>query len=313
MLTPFQQRLLTLKIETTEGTDAAPAAATDSVQVMDLAMRVEAETLDRNLDRTTFGGRPAALIRKVGIATGTVELVGASGVGTAAPISALLRACGHFQTLVSDTPGPGSATYTPLSSSIPSATVYGFHAGERYRYTGARGMLSELLFEIDNYPRATFELRGNPLAMTEAALPTTADFTAFQVPPVIVADNSVMTIDGFNVDGRSLAIRPSVAMGLIHHTEGRVARHTDRLTEATLRFFRSTYTEKNIHSIANSETPVAISFTVTTTAGKNITVTLPRVQLLLPTPTEIDGMFAWEVTARVLPNAGDDEYSIAFT
>jgi hypothetical protein len=311
MLTPFQQRLLTLKIESTEGTDASPAAATDSVQVMDLAMRVEAETLDRNLDRTTFGGRPAALIRKTGIVSGTVELVGASGVGTAAPISALLRSCGHGQTLVSNTPGPGSATYKPISSSIPSATVYGYHAGERFRYTGARGMLSELLFEIENYPRAQFEIRGNALTMTEAALPNDAD--AFQVPPVIVADNSVMTIDGFNVDGRSLAIRPSVAMGLIHHTEGRVARHTDRLTEATLRFFRSAYSDKNIHTIANSETPVAVSFTITTSAGKNIAITLPRVQLLLPTPVEIDGMFAWEVVARVLPDAGDDEYSLAFT
>jgi hypothetical protein len=122
-----------------------------------------------------------------------------------------------------------------------------------------------------------------------------------------------MTIDGFNVDGKGLEIRPNVAMDLIHHTEGRIARHTDRVTEVTLRFFRSAYADLNVHSIANSGAPVPIEFEITTSAGKNILVELPSVQLLLPKPVEIDGHFAWEVIGRVLPDAGDDEYSITFT
>lgn len=308
MLTPFQLRTLQVKLESAEGVDSSPTAAADSVQVMELAMQVEADTLDRNLDRATFGGRPASLVRKRGLATGTIELVGHATPGTAAPIGPLLRACGHAQSLSVGV----SAIYRPLSALIPSATVYGFHAGERYRFTGSRGMLSSLAFNIDDYPKAQFELRGNPLAMTEAALPNDSDVSAFQEPPVIVQENATMTIAGFNVDGKGLEIRPSVSMDIIHHTEARVARHTDRVTEVTLRFFRSAYYDLDIHAIAESETPVPVAFDITTEAGKHIDIALPRVQLLLPRAVEIDGHFAWEVVGRCLPDTGDDEYALRF-
>lgn len=309
MLTPFQARALQLKIETTEGTDAVPTGAADTVQVMDLSVQIEADNQDRNLDRTTFGGRPTSLVRKRGIVTGNVELIGHGTPGTAAPIGPLLRACGHAQTLVAVT----SARYRPLSTGIPSASIYAFHGLERYRILAARGMLSSLAFNIDDYPKAQFELRGNPETMTEAALPTDGDVSAFQVPPVIVQENSVMTIDGFDVDGKGLEIRPAVDLQIVHHTNARVARHVDRLTEVTLRFFRSAYSDKNIHALAEAETPVPVSFEVTTSAGKNILVELPAVQLLLPKAVEIDGHFAWEVIGRCLPDAGDDEYGITFT
>jgi hypothetical protein len=174
-------------------------------------------------------------------------------------------------------------------------------------------MLSEILLEIDNFPRATFELRGNPLTMTEETVPTDADYSAWQTPPVIVASTAVMTIDGFNVDGRSLALRPAAAMELIHHTEGKVARHTERNGELTLRFFRSAYSDLNIHELADDETPVPITFSVTTTAGRNVSITLPRVQLMLPSATEIQRQLAWEVIGIPLKDEGDDEWEIVFT
>jgi hypothetical protein len=309
MLTPFLNRTLQVKIESPEGTDAVPTAPLNTIQCMDLSVMVEADNQDRNLDRSVFGGRPTALVRKRGIASGIIELVGHGTVGTAPPIAPLLLACGHAETLVAIT----SARYRPRSTGIPSATVKAFHSTEVFKFLGSRGMLSNLQFNIDDFPKAQFEIRGNPQTMAEAAMPTDSDVSAFQIPPVIVHDNSVMTIDGFNVDGKGLEIRPNVAMDIIHHTEGRVARHTDRVTEVTLRFFRSAYSDKNIHALANAETPVPIEFEITTSAGKNILVELPKVQLLLPKPVDIDGHFAWEVIGRVLPDAGDDEYSITFT
>lgn len=309
MLKSYQARTMQLKIETTEGVDAVPTAALNTMRVMDLSARVESDTLDRNYDRTVFGGKAASLIRKRGIVSGMIELIGAAAAGDASPIGPLLRACGHAETLVAVT----SARYRPTSAAAESATVKANHATEVFKFLGSRGMISSYQFNVDDFPKAMFEIRGNPQTMAEAALPTDSDESAFQTPPVIVAENSVMTIDSFNVDGVGLEIRPNVAMELIHHTEGRIARHNDRVTEVTLRFFRSAYADLNIHAIAEAETPVPIAFTITTTAGKNIAIALPAVQLLLPKAVEIQGQFAWEVIGRALPDAGDDEYEYTFT
>ena len=310
MLESFNRRVMAFKLESVEGTDALPTAALNAVQIMNGASRIEADTLDRNLDRSTFGGRRATLVRKRGMMSGEVEIVGNATAGDSAPIAELLKACGHVETLDAGV----SSIITPVSSGIPSGTGYFWHSGERYRITGARGSVSEFNFSIDDYPKATIaQILGKALAMTEQALPTDADYADFQVPPVIVEENSIMTVDGFQVDGKSLVIRPNVDLQLIHHTEGRVARHVDRVTEVTLRFFRSAYADLDIHSIVESETAVPVTFDITTTAGKNIAVSLPSVQLLQPVPTEIDGMFAWEVTGRALPDSGDDEYAIQFT
>lgn len=309
MLTPFQQRGFAFKIETTEGVDSGPTSALNAIQLLDGSAMVESDVLERNLDRTAFGAKPATLTNKRAMIRGNIELIGNATPGNAAPISPVLRACGHGETLV----GATSATYKPISSGIPSGSGRFWHAGELYSLSGARGRFDEITLNIDEYPRASIEIIGKAAAMAEAALPNDLDFSAFQIPPVIVAENSVMSIDGFNVDGKGLSIRPQVDLALIHHTEARIARHRDRRTEVTLRFFRSAYYDLNIHSLAEAETPVPVTFTVTTSAGANIAVTLPEVQLLLPRPVEIDGMLGWEVTGRCLPDIGDDEYSIAFT
>src|SRR5690349_6685091 len=90
------KRLLLYKIETTEGTDAAPVVATDAIITRNLdASGIDADTGVRQIDGQYFGARPSynRQIRKP--VSFEVEMAG-SGVSaiTVPGWMKLLRACG---------------------------------------------------------------------------------------------------------------------------------------------------------------------------------------------------------------------------
>lgn len=308
MLNAFRQRAFALKIESTEGTDSTPTAAADAVRVYDGASEVSATEQTRNEDRSTFGGKPFTLTNYVGSITGNVDLIGASSAGTAGPISALLRSCGHTQVLDAVGPPP-SAEYNPVSSGFSSATGKFWHAGDAMKLLGGRGMLEELDFSIGSYARARFRFQGSANADIEEALPNDLDLDDWQEPLGITTETSILTVNGVNVDGRSLILRPSVDMATVEHTEARVTRHRDRLTQGELLFFKSAFASLNPDALARGHTIVALSFTVFATgSSKSVKIDVPRAQLKLPRREEVEGFMAYRVPFVALPDNGDDEY-----
>lgn len=305
----FRLRAMLVKTEVTEGTDSVPVPGTNALQVINGQGRLETDQLSREIDYPVFTGRPFVRTRKRATLSGQIELLGAASVGTAAPASALLQAAGHAETLDAGV----DTVYNPVSTGIPSVSAYFYHGGERYIALGARGALTEIMLAINDFPKAGFEIQGNP-TVDEQALPAGVDYSAFQDPEAIATENFTLSIDGFDVDGVSITLNTNSTLQLVEHTEGRVTRITDRTPSGTIRLYRPAVSDKAIRSLvdAHSRHPIIASYAPG--AGKNVRLDVPTAQFGDPQPVDIDGFSGWDLPFTAIASAsGNDEYLITFS
>lgn len=308
----FDRRACVLKTEAVYNTDATPTGAADTFQVIEGSLRVVAEKLERNIDRTYLGARPFKLIRQRAEFSGQVELVGAAAPGSGTPIDACLRACSFGVTSVPAT----SDTFAPVSSSFSSSTLYFEWAGVLFKVTGLRGQLSDVTQEIDGRTMATFngmgliDLAANP---TEASI-AGITLASFQNPAVISKDTWALTVGGVAVNASSLRWSQGQEPQLFHGSELREISYTQRAITGTLTLFKELLATFNPFAIAAAESPVAVVSTLTGGAGKNLTQTFAAAQFELPTPTNLNGAAGWEIPFTAIPSsAGNDEVTLAFT
>jgi len=120
--------------ESTYGTDASPVGA-DAIKVANINITpLQSDVVSREIIRPFLGNAEQLLANQRVELTFDVELTGSGAAGTAPAYGILLEACGMDVATVAST----SVTYTPLSASFPSATIYYFNDQIRHKLTGAR-------------------------------------------------------------------------------------------------------------------------------------------------------------------------------
>lgn len=306
----FSLRALLHKIESQEGEDATPAPATDAILLQDGAGQINVDELERNIDQPEGGAKPYVPVRRHAVVTGDIELVGAADAGDAPPIGDLLRSCGHTEVL-GDT--PDNAVYTPTLTSIPSATGYFYHGGEVIKMTGSRGRLTSLNLSINDFPRAGIELMGKVGSVDEAGMPQNISTAAFQVPLVGTEANMTITLGSFDLDGISLELDPGVTLSMLYHTEATVSRQGGRAVTGTLRCYRPLRSDVNIRQMAASAVPTTLLVDYDTgTGAQGLWLSAPKVQLGEPQRADLDGLVVWDIPLRLLPDAGNDDYTLGF-
>lgn len=301
-------RVALLGIEASYNTPATITAAS-AILLMDATVQTVADKLERNIDMPHFGGDPFVLVGKRVTLSATVDLLGHGTPGTAAPLGALYRICGHSETLVLTT----SATYAPISKAIASATVDFYWAGVLFRMTGVRGSL-DMAFNIKDYAKGTVNLTGILTLPADGEPPAGISWTTFQTPAPIEADTWEVVVGGVNVCAQQLSLSQNATVNLVECSEGREVMITDRKPTGTLRVFKdATLATWNPWSIANGQTVVTLTNTIVKSAGLNVSVPI-RAQLEYPKPTDIDGLAGYEIPFTAIPTgAGGDEYSLIFT
>jgi hypothetical protein len=155
--------LLLAKNETTVGTDAAPVAGTDAIQLIDMIDPSGEYVFQRMRDKALVGNGFQGLspLKPSGpLATWTAKLFPRATRSTTAISSVnlpdpdpLLMAAGLGATLVT-TGGSESNTYKPASTALKSATVYYYVDGKLRKLLGAR---TDVDFSVE---------AGGPLEMT---------------------------------------------------------------------------------------------------------------------------------------------------
>ena len=304
----FERRAMVLKVETTYGTDPTPTGAADSLLVLEGGIQVEADPLARNIDRSYLAASPFVLVNRRATITGSIELIGNSSVGTAAPIAPMLRTCAHAETLTAAT----SAEYNPISSGFQSGTVYFEWAGVRFKVTGCRGTL-DFDLSIDSFGRASFQLVGL-IEIADITEATISGFTiaSFQSPVPIQASNFSVTIDGDAVNVQSVQLTQGQPPQIYHGSESREVSYNDRNPTGRIRMFLPDFSTFNGWSVANAETPLEIIATVSGGAGKITTLTIPKAQFQMPQNANLNGAAGIEIPFVALPDAGNDEYTWLF-
>lgn len=309
-LESFEQRGALLKIEVTEGTDAAPVAGTDGLLIMNGQSRTEANVIERVIDRSYFGHDPFVTTMHRASIEGDVELIGHATAGTAAAVGKLLRIGGMSETLDAVGP-PAIATYLPISTSIPSGTAYWYHAGTLKKVVGARSSISGVMMRIGEYFKARARIEGACSDETEVAVPSIT-LSTFQAPTPATTATMSLTINGFAVDGVALSVDFGTELQTKQHTEAQVSRIVDRRPTFTAEFYRPLQASLNVRSLWRNHTLIPLIGVVDGGANKLARLTVGYGQIESVEDIDLEGDFGYRITGRCLPSAGNDEFQIDF-
>jgi hypothetical protein len=127
-----------------------------------------------------LGQLPSLLGEKWAEITFKVPVIGSGTAGTAPRVGALLKACGHSETVISNT----SVTYKPTSGTHGSVTIYAYKDGRLHTLRGCRGTVKQTN-EAGKALMHEYNFTGRYTAPTVAALPATVTYeTTVKVPPV---------------------------------------------------------------------------------------------------------------------------------
>lgn len=320
MLERFKNRALLLKVEATEGTDAAPAAGADAFQLMEGTSGLTSEKIERSIDRPFFTNDPFVNTNLRGFIEGGFEIVPPGGVydgTTVASVDALLRIAGMAKTFIAATAGPPATPaivrYNPVSSAIASATAYFYHAGTLYKLTGARANVSSVSMEIGNYLRAQTRIEGSCQQVEEAALPGGLNYSKFTTPIANTTETMEMRINGFAVEGKSIGLDFGNSLQTAEHTEARVNRIRDRKASFTAMFYRPARGSLDPFALWKAGTIIPLFGTVTDPVSGLQTKMNIRGQIEEVRPQDIDGDLGYEITGRcVASDSGGDEFTFEF-
>lgn len=303
-----EDRVGLLAIETTYGV-AATITAANALLLMNSSIEPAADKLERSIDRPYFGGDPFVLVNKRVTFSAEVDLIGAATAGGAAPLSALLRICSHSETLTPST----SAVYAPISTGVPSGTFDFYWAGVRFRMLGVRGSI-DMTFNIREYAKASVQLTGLLVIPQDGEAPSGIDWSAFQTPPAIETETWNCQVAGTAVHARQLSLSANATIPLIETSESRQVIVTDRQPAGSLQVVKNDLLSVwNPWAIADAQSVVTITNTITRAAGLNVAVPI-RAQLEYPRPIDIEGVAGFEIPFTAVPSgAGGDEYSITYT
>jgi hypothetical protein len=313
----IRNTVITAKIETTVGTDAAPVG-TDAVLVSDLQpLQLDAQNVDRNLYRGFFGGSEQLVATMFKRLSFSVELAGAAAAATVPAWDALMQACGFA---VASLATPSRVEYTPISSNLKSCTIYYYDDGVLHKMVGCYGNWS-LDAPVQGIPKIRFDFVGID-GGDSATANVTPTLTQWKKPVTMVKANLVDMTAGAAYSAGTLTggtTYPSQGLSL---DGGNVVNFTplcsqeaidlsDRSVQGKVVFDLTAAQEVSNLALVKSNATTAYGFTIGTVTGNKILIHMPAVQLVNPSKAEVNGRRLIGYDLRVVPVAGNDEIRIA--
>lgn len=189
-------KVILLKLETTEGTDAGPSTAANALKVLNYTpVFMDADQKVRKIEKAFFGAAPVAMSAFKRGATFDMEIHGGGqAAGTTVPPWMIPAQLAGFGAPVV---GASSVTLSPITSGIKSATHWGYIDDLLLKTLGARASLG-FRIEDDEYPIFNFNLLGRPpAALAEQAVPTNPTIAGYIDPILSSTENTTFTLDGY--------------------------------------------------------------------------------------------------------------------
>lgn len=310
-------RFVLAALEGTYGVDAAPSAAANAI-LCKTSLSItpqESSQVKRDLLVPYMGDLGAVLADTYVKIDFEVELAGSGVAGTAPGMDPLLQACGLACTLVKDT----SATYSPVSSSFSSATLYFYGQTDQgtavlHKITGARGDF-ELDLQTSQIPTIKFTLMGLYNAPTETPAPAGVQFGKFMSPLVANATNTTpVSIFGLaNPTLNKLQFKCGNKTDFMNMIGDQNILLSDRQSGGQIDFEAVTPDIHDFFAAALNGAVTAASVTHGTVGGNIVTLSIPNLQGLNPAYSDNKGVQMFQIPFIAQPKAGNDEFSLTFT
>jgi hypothetical protein len=296
--------------ESTYGTDATPAG-TDAIKVANINITpLQSDVVARQIIRPFLGNPEQLLANQRVELTFDVELTGSGAAGTYPAYGILIEACGFNVATVAAT----SVTYTPLSATFPSATLYYFNDGIRHKLTGARGSFS-LTAEVGQIPTLSFTFMGIYNAPGDVTPPSTTYND--QADPVIFKAGNTSGFQLFSYAGCLQSVNMDLANEMVYRELINCAKQvmiTNRAPNGTVVIEAPNIADHDYFADAIGSDTGNLIFQHGQTAGNIVTFSSPQTDLGSPTYSDQDGVQMLNLPFIATPtDAGNDELEIEFT
>ena len=307
---------LLAKVETVEGTDAAPTGLANACLISDVTINpLNSQNVDRSLIRSYYGASEQLVGTAYVDLSFTVELAGSGTAGTAAPWGELLRACGFAES--------GAAGYKQYAPDTPasqkSATLYYHDDGVLHKLLGAKGTC-KIGLGIGDRPTLQFAFTGRYGGVTALANPSTT-LSSWKQPLVVTDPNTADVKFGASyAAGGATGGTSYVSRGLsldlgngVQHTPllgGEYIDIVSREVTGSLQLDLTAAQEVAIMGSVTANTLQAISLEHGSVAGAIVGVYMAAVQLINPAKQEVNGRRLIGLDLRSVPLAGNDDLII---
>jgi hypothetical protein len=312
-----------VRSEATQGTPVVPAA-TDFFHAVGVEIDVDAELLQRDLQRVSFdtiahvvGKRNCKVkfkteLKSNGIVGGTLGSGGTSYV----PLGSLLKACCFSETVSAGV----SITYAPITTAVSqmlgNATACTFEIykdGIKHIVAGCVGSW-KISLEVNKIPMIEFDFSGIYAAFTDAAFPSQT--LAAQAP--VAWQNSTATIHTYaanikkwEIDAGNVVTPVDSSLATFNGLAG--FQCTGRNPQGNIEFETVAIATHNPVAVFIAGTSAVCACTIGAVAGNIISISSPKVQYTGAKYGEAGGGVSSQVPVVFRGNTGDDWISIVLT
>lgn len=298
------------KLEATYGVDSSPAAAIDAIQTRNAKVMVlEGSTEELNIDSPQLGNQLEFRATNFSKLEFEVLLAG-SGTNDVPPaFGSLLRACGLKETITPVT----DVAYEPISEGYESISLYFMHDRIQHKLIGARGNVSFVL-SPGKAPSLKFSFTGLAVAASEIVMPTDFDASAFLTPLAVTDSNTpVFTMNAVALPMHDFTWDVAQAVSYLNVVNNESVLITDRKPTGSVTIAEPLISEMDFYDIATNHTLIPLVYTHGSVAGEIINVSMPKLQIGKPSPTDLSGTAGLQLPIRILPNLGDDDFALTFS
>ena len=314
MARKFKKTVILAKIETTAGTDAAPAS-TDALLISEASFEVEYRNVERNLIRPTMGHSGTLVGTRNLKIDFTVELSTSGTAGTAPAWGKLLLACAFAEVVTAGS----RVEYTPVSDSLKTLTIKYSADGVVHTALSCMGTVTFDEPEGDR-PTLKFSFIGIDGGAAAAAAPAT-DLTAWKIPEVVNNVNSgKLTLGGTYATGavtggteycsRGLSLNMANDAKYLAMLGCAGVDITDRKPAGSFAIEVTGAQEVSMRTDINASTPTSVSLLHGSGAGKQVLMYIPRAVRLNPKYEDFEGTLLLSNDFNAEPVAGNDEVRI---
>lgn len=305
----WRKKAFIAKVETVYGTDAAPTAVANAIQMSDVTVTpIEGEEITRDLYLPYLGAQEIIPVGLYGRIEGSVEVAGSGTAGTAPAWGVLHRACGMAETVTAGT----DVRYTPVSEDFEAITFKFWMDGIQHVLLGTRGTCV-LEMTPKGIPRWRYTFTGllGQIADVTLATPTLAAFK--KAVPVGKANTklsvhgiaeSVAPVESFRIDlGNTVEMRNLIGEDSVQITDRSVTGQVvaELRPIATKNWFQ-TYQDRTLGAYAVQHGTVA---------GNIVEFAGDAIQIGKPTYGNTQGVTNITLPTTFLPSGtGNNELSI---
>jgi len=292
------------KIETVEGTSAAPTAANAIIASNVTFTPLQATEESRDLMLPYMGNQGLILTEEYGRIEFDVEIAGAGAAGTVPQYGSILRAAGMAETITAAT----DVTYSLVESSVESGTIFFNSDGVQHIFLGGRANVA-LNLNAAKIPKFRVTYNGLLGTVTDVALPAVT--AGGLIKPVVVSKaNTVLTMHGWTAIAESISFDLGNDISPLFQIGAEEVPISNRSSTGTAVIRGTSVADFDVFGIVRARTRDEVTLTHGTTAGNIVEVTCPAVELGAPSVTQIKNIVHHQVGLSLCPVNGLDEITI---